>query len=194
MTSQTLTRLIDPVLADSGSRKAQRSWINYFNKRRKAMMSAPDVYSSRGIVLNSLLHDFNRGEVVTSTRVCYFQNTLQAKITHDFGSRFTEPTENWVNVPVYDNENLEGVVKDKLGLKYLQCLFDTEDDASKIIETLENIGKRKAKDIKLWTLNRRNYSERAVSFERGNFEIASNVYIWGGSYQLARGVSLKASG
>ncbi|MDP4012124.1 MAG: hypothetical protein Q8R00_00765 [Candidatus Nanoarchaeia archaeon] len=54
------------------------------------------------------------------------------------------------------NENIEVAEQAEqfvkgYGLKFLQALFDTEDDASKLIERLEKISNKEAKDIRIRT-------------------------------------------
>ncbi len=188
--------IIDLSSADNGSYRTQRDWIDFFNREGKAMISASDVYRVPNLILPILRKDFNKSLLVTSTRISYNPSDLGARIIHNFGSNVVEPKETSLIVPVYEDEQVEKVAKTKEGLTYLQTLFDTEDDASKLIGRLERISEKEAKDIKIWMPaqnSRRGYSERAVGFDDGGwFRVDGDYWFGGVIYGLSRGVSVKS--
>ncbi|MDP4012744.1 MAG: hypothetical protein Q8R00_04025 [Candidatus Nanoarchaeia archaeon] len=192
--SQKITRVIDPIPADDGRYRTQDEWIEFFNEERKAMMSGHDVYRAPDSVLQSFREDFrtNYG-LITNTSISYNPNDLKARIIQDFGSTIVTPKETSLVVPVYRDEQVEKVAKGE-GLKYLQTLFDTEDDASKLIGRLEEISEKEAKDILIWTpdeTGRGEQSKRAVDFGfyHGRFRVGGG---WC-DYGRARGVSVKSA-
>ncbi len=194
---QEIALTIDSAPADNGRYKPQRDWIDLFNKEGKAMISAPDVYRALDSVLPSLREDFSKSWLVTSTRVSYNHKDLSARIIHNFGSTVVKPKETSLIVPVYRNELVESVVAKAEGLRCLQALFSTKDNASKLIGRLERISEKEAKDIRIWTPDqdsRRNYSERSACFGYGGdrFHVCGDYWFddYGG---LSRGVSVKSA-
>ncbi|MDP4012446.1 MAG: hypothetical protein Q8R00_02465 [Candidatus Nanoarchaeia archaeon] len=193
--------IIDPTPADNGAGKTQREWIDFFNARGQAMMSPPDFYKAPDSVLLSLREDFNDGCLVTSTKMFYNSNGLGTRIVHNLGSKVVEPIERTLVVPVYIDESVENVAKGE-GLKYLQFLFDTEDDTSKLIDNWKKIADI-LKDIRILTpdeSSRIDYSEKVIIFRFGYSLEASSCndrfYVDGSScfndsYGLSRGVSVK---
>lgn len=170
---QAVNVIIDPRPADDGASKTQKQWIAYFNNLGEQMFSAPDIYqagkSASDEVLDSLKKDFDESWVVSSTRIKYNPTDLSAHIVHNFGSTIVQPTEADVSIiPVYAPESLTKALQKENGVKYLQALFTTTDNPKTITEVLENISKRKAEGINLWTPSQssRNpsYPERAVRF------------------------------
>lgn len=160
-----MEQVINLQVADNGRYRNQIDWIDFFNKERKIMISVSDVYKA----------DFNSHRLITSTRIIYNPNDLQARIVHNFGSTIVKPTEKSLIVPVYGDEQVENVAKGE-GLAYLQWLFNTEDNASKLIGRLEQISKQEAKDIRIWTPtqdSRKNNPERAVGvgYYDGRFHV-----------------------
>ena len=157
---------IDQVFAGNRAYKSQTEWIEFFNKEKKAMISAPDVYKAPDFILRNLRGEPIKYWLVTSTRICYNPNDLEARIIHDFRSTVVKPLDKSVVVPVYSYELIEKVVKGE-GLKFLQVLFGTEDDASKLIKRLETINKREAKEIKVCTPQqkfRKTFSFNCIGF------------------------------
>ena len=175
--SQTLpqNRVIDPQSADNGAIRTQEQWSSYFNEAGKPMISAPNIYqagkTATDKVLASLRRDFNESWLVSSTRISYGDD-LSGKIMHNHGSRVVKPSQIDVKViPVYDDTPLAKALQSDDGIAYLHSLFDTADEPQDITRTLENLSKRGADRIALWTPDqdsRNSYSERAVRFGVGH--------------------------
>ena len=189
--------IIDPHAADNGARRTQEQWISYFNDAGKPMISAPNVYragkTASDEVLASLRGDFYKSWLVSSTRISY-GNDLSGKITHNNGSRVVTPSQRDVKViPVYYGIPLAHALQSDDGIKYIQSLFDTSDEPGDITGTLENLSKRSAGKISLWTpdqASRQSYSERAVRFvdNGGRFLVGGDSRFGGGG--RSRGVSM----
>ena len=87
--------------------KTQKDWIPHFNAKGEKMISAPDLYNlakeNNKEILKSIQEDFEE-YVVTSTRINYMKDSLDAEIIHDFGSTVVKPKSINVKVPVYVGE------------------------------------------------------------------------------------------
>ena len=124
------------------------------------MVSAPHVYRAAKTgspeLLDSLRQDFKDSWMVLGTRLGYSTQDLSGKVTHFYGSTQAQPITLSVGIiPVYQGENLQSVVEGN-GLKYMQAFWHTADKPSKIIETIENVSQKAAKDIAVWTPNQSN--------------------------------------
>jgi len=142
-TAPTQIRVIDSEPANGGKYKTQQDWIAFFNVQSKPMVSALDIYrvgkGGQEKLVEGLRADFKKHWEVTSTRITYSPETLNAKITHDYGSIVVQPTEKRLIVPVYQNTTLDTVLGTDQGVKYLRTLFDTRDSKKSIEQTLFNL-------------------------------------------------------
>lgn len=170
-------------VADNGKYRNQEEWIELYNSQKgeykgKKMISAPDIYligkSASDEVLNSLRNHFDNRWIILNTRISYNKNNLSGVIIHDVVERKLPV------IPVYDPVSLEEVLSEGNGVKYVRALFNTRDSIKTISEVLENISRRKAGNINLWTPNqssRNSYPERSVRFYGGNDKFHVNGYI-----------------
>ena len=129
--------------------KTQKDWVPYFNEIGVKMISAPDIYraakeKNQEAVL-TLRSDFEASVELTSTRVNYNTDNLQAEIVHDAGSTVVRPKSYNLLVPVIRGDFQQDAETEK----YLQALFDTEDSLSEILAVLNYLGERRS--IRLWT-------------------------------------------
>jgi len=184
---------IDPECADG--LRTHLGWIDYFNIRKKRMISAPDIYRAAQTeseeLLDSLRNDFNQKGIVTSTRIFYNPDKLEATICHNTGSSVINPTKLQTVVPVYKGTLLSGALKSKETADYLQALFDTKDDDVEIAVALERLTQLTPDRIKLWTpyqASRKSLSDRTISFvvDSNGFHI-TDYYDIG----YSRGVTVK---
>lgn len=179
--------IVDPQIADDSAYRTQDQWISFFNEQRKRMISAPNIYgvgkSAPDNVLGSLMSDFDKSWVVSSTRISYSSDDLSGRITHNYESTVIEPDHTDIAViPVYSGMSLELALQSERGVTYLQNLFATADDPVTISDILECFSRRKASEIVLWTpdqTSRKRHSERAIGF--GNCDGGFHII---GSYQL----------
>ncbi len=195
--------VVDLQPADGGNSHTQNEWIPYFDKLknpRKRMISAPDVYrmgqSGSPDLLQSVREDFEKSWFVSSTRINYASDTLDAKITHNYGSTAVQPTERKVAVPVYQQTALSDVLKTKEGISYLQALFDTKDNSNKIAKTLTALSGKSADDTYVWTPDQQSgasYQERAAGFDFGSDRFHVGGLRVDVSSGLSRGVSVKSA-
>ena len=171
-------------------RMTQQDWITHFNKKGEKMVSAADLYSlakeDNKELLKSIQKDFEY-YVVTSTRINYIKDSLDAEIIHDFGSTVAKPKATNVKIPIFEGDFEENSETEM----YLQALFDTQDslqDIQKNLEVLSNNGK-----LRLWTPDqgmRNRRQERAVwlcFFGDGRFNVDGDNWI-DGDDGLSRGV------
>ena len=137
--------------------KNQKDWIDYFNKKAEKMISSPDIYRAvNKELIESLKEDFKESWEVTSTRIIYNKENLNAEIIHDVDSKITKPKKYKVKIPVFNGDFEEN----KETEKYLQALFDTKDSLDKILKTLKKFGKDKK--IRLWTPSQSNRKSRPI--------------------------------
>ena len=194
------TAIIDPQAADNGARRTQEQWISYFNNAGKAMISAPNMYqagkTASDEVLASLKSDFDASWLVTSTRISYSGDDLSGRVIHNYGSIVVKPSQRDVKViPVYDSMPLAQALRSDKGIAYIHFLFDTSDEPKDIAGTLENLSKRGAERIALWTPNhgsRGSYNERAVGFyvDGGRFHVFGILHLV--DFGHSRGVLMKS--
>lgn len=164
--------------------KTQKDWVNYFNNKGEKMVSAPDIYRAvNKELIESLKGDFEDDWEVTSTRIIYNKDNLNAEIIHDADSKITKPKQYKVKVPVL-NGNFE---ENKETEKYLQALFDTKDSLDKILKTLKKFGKDRK--IRLWTptqSQRKDKQVRSVGLYFGDF---GRFYVDGDWFDSSGGYS-----
>ena len=169
-------------------KKNQKDWTEHFNNKGQKMISAPDIYKlTNKTLIESLKKDFEESWEVTSTRIIYNNNNLNAKIIHDADSKIVKPKKYNVRIP-----ELSGDFKEDSEIeKYLQALFDTKDDLDKILKVLKKFGKEK--NIRLWTPSQSSRKEkqvRSVGFgfnDFGRFFVGGDDWFGGGG-GLSRGV------
>lgn len=194
---------IDLQPADNGKYRTQNQWIPFFNEKGVAMISAPDVYragqSGSDELVKSLRKDFDRDYIVTSTRIIYNPNSLDAKIVHNHGSTVVKPTESKVIVPVYqDWTKLSKVLGTEEGKAYLSALFGTKDNAENMAKTLSKLSGKSIDDNCVWTPTqdgRKDRPERAVGFDYGSGRFHVDGDGWVDDFDLgqSRGVSVKSA-
>ncbi len=174
-------------------KKNQKDWIDYFNSKEVKMISAPNIYRAvNKELIESLKKDFDDDWEVTSTRIIYNKNNLQAEIIHDVDSKVVKSKKYKVKVPILRGDFEEN----KETEKYLQALFDTKDNLDKILKTLKKFGKDKK--IRLWTPNqsdRKNRSVRSVELCFGVFDgFVVNGANWFDYYEgYSRGVIIDSA-
>jgi hypothetical protein len=199
----TNSSLIDCKPALRGEAKYQKPWIDMYNEQKqkdmigKRMIAVPDIYKigKSKELLASVRNDFGNGRIVTGTQVIYTKNSFAGSVVHNYKSVLVDPIEiPLVKIPVYRATPVKKVVK--TGLAYVRALFHTEDKASKIIDTLEEISLCGAENIRFWTpsqRSRRVAPERPVRFSySGNLFFISGCSGCGDYGGRTRGVSLNS--
>ncbi len=137
--------------------KNQKDWIDYFNNKGEKMISAPDIYKATNKeLIESLKEDFKEDWEVTSSRIIYNKDNLNAEIIHDADIKVVKPKKYKVKVPILRGDFEEN----KETEKYLQALFDTKDNLDKILKTLRKF--EKDRKIRLWTPNQSDRKSRPV--------------------------------
>ena len=130
-------------------RNTQKDWVDYFNNKNLKMISTPDIYKTakqeNKTIIESLKEDFKESWEVTSTRIIYNKNNLNAEIIHDADSKIVKPKKYKVKVPVLSGD----FKQDSETENYLQALFDTKDSLDKIIKVLKKFDKNR--ELRLWT-------------------------------------------
>ena len=195
--------IIDPHAADNRARRTQSQWVGFFNEQGKAMISAPNIYQAgkhaSDEVLASLRRDFGESLLVSSSRIKYAQDDLSGRITHNYESSVFKPSQRDVKViPVYDETLLAQALQSDESIGYLHALFDTTDEPKCIAGTLENLSKRNADRIALWTpsqFSRQYYNEGAVRFDvdgGGGFRVVGGDRVVDGVGR-SRGVNVKSA-
>jgi hypothetical protein len=87
---------------------------------------------------------FYPGNVVTSTRITYGSGE-KATVVHHLMTDREKRTE--IDLPFYEGINLLDILKDEKGVKYIQTLYDTEDDIPTICEVMTYMFGKSAKNI-----------------------------------------------
>ncbi len=127
----------------------QKDWTKHFNNKGLKFISAPDIYTvakkGNKTIIESLKKDFKKSWEVTSTRIKYNKDNLNAEIIHDAESNIVKPKKYKVKVPVLSGD----LKQDSETEKYLQALFDTKDSIDKILKVLKKFGKNK--QLRIWT-------------------------------------------
>ena len=174
-------------------RKTQKDWIEYFNSKNMKMISAPDIYKVENkTVIESLKKDFKENWEVTSTRIIYNKDNLNAEIIHDVDSNVVKPKKYKVKIPVFD----ENFKQDSETEKYLQALFDTKDSLDKILKVLKKFGKDKK--LTLWTPSQSSRESNQVRsvvlgfLVFGRFDVDGDGWI-DNYYGLSRGVIVNSA-
>lgn len=197
---------LDSSPADNGAKRTQEQWFTeYWNSitNGTVMASMGDLYqnfknlkkaSEQGTseqkklaqtLVASLRNDFDwygkSSWLMSSTRVQYAGNkSLDGEIIHHY-NRPDATKRASLTIPVYRDAPLTKVVSDKNGLRYVRVLFDTDDGAAEMIETLKFVGDRT--DIRIWTAvtrgeyNRGNYP----SWSAGFYDRINIFHVNGGS-------------
>ncbi len=141
-------------------KKTQEDWIQYFNKKAEKMISSPDIYKvgkqENKTIIESLKKDFEDDWEVTSTKIIYNPNNLNAEIIHDVDSTIVKSKRYKVKIPILSGELKENSETEK----YLQALFDTKDKLDKILKVLKKFGKER--ELRLWTPSQSSRRDRQV--------------------------------
>ncbi len=179
-------------------RQAQDEHISQFNALGKVMASCADYYAAVKLgdatLTASLREDIRKGWIISSDRIAYCANSLDATITSYFGSSVVQSSERKVMIPVYRKRTkLDDVLASEQGLLYIQTLFNTSDSADEIKNTLIMLTGEDSRSAMVWTPDqdsRRNYSIRVAALEYlGDFSIHGDIYlVFGG---IARGIKSK---
>ncbi len=193
--SQILT--LDQTSAENNAVKSQEQWIAYWNNipdgRRFTSMAdyyqvfrqltdalqtgSPAEKASAEQSIASLRKDFQKSYLLTSTRVIYQPNNLEARLIHGYGAVNPQQTSEIVlPVPLYWETPIASVYAAGEGLTYLQALFNTEDSGQAIAERLSIVSGYQPQDIKLWIpplqsdqwLTRSQLAGRAVGLYSGS--------------------------
>ncbi len=73
-------------------KKNPKDWAEHFNNKGEKMISAPDIYKAENKeLIESLKEDFEESWEVTSTRIIYNKDNLNAEIIHDADSNVVKP-------------------------------------------------------------------------------------------------------
>ena len=173
--------------------KNQKDWIDYFNNKGQKMISAPDIYRAvNKELIESLKEDFKEDWEVTSTRIIYNKNNLQAEIIHNANSKIAKPKKYKVKVPILNGKFEEN----KETEKYLQALFDTKDNLDKILKTLKKFGKDKK--IRLWTPDQSGRKSKPIRsvvlyfFDFGRFVVCGDSW-FDNDVGFSRGVIISSA-
>ena len=140
--------------------KTQKDWIDFFNSKGKKMISAPDIYSiakeGNKKLLKSLAKDCDEHWVVTSTRIVYSKENLEAEIIHDADSTVVSQTSTKLIIPFLDEQAVNSLETEK----YLQALFGTTESFDEIVKTLKSFNEEKK--LYLWTPTQESRATRPV--------------------------------
>ena len=175
--------------------KTQEDWIEYFNSKGQKMISAPDIYKvakeEHKELMESLKKDFIDSWIVTSTRIIYNENNLNAEIIHDVDSNIVKQTKTDVIIPV-----IWGEVKETPEVeRFLQALFETKDNLSDIMKILKRFDS--TRKLCLWLPNqsdRKQKQVRSVGLDFDYFGGFSVYGYWGGGYGgFSRGVTVSSA-
>lgn len=187
-------------------KKNQKDWTEHFNQKGMKMISAPDIYriakEDHKELIERLKEDFSDNYyLVTSTRIKYSKDNLDAEIIHDADSIVVKPKSVNVKVYVYSGEvyvySGEKTREDAETEAYLQALFDTKDSLSYIISVLKRFDNKKP--LYLWTPSQ---SSRAIKQIRSvglGFSVLDGFFVDGvgwfdGSVGWSRGVNVAGKG
>ncbi|MFH1637912.1 MAG: hypothetical protein ABIB71_05795 [Candidatus Woesearchaeota archaeon] len=161
----------------------QNDWIAKYNGAGKRMASVADYYalgkSGDEGLLKSVQEDFERW-VMTSTRILYSKESLDAEIVDYYGSTVVEPVKRNILIPDYSGWKLvKDVINTDEGLRFFQGLFLTEDDGEAIMDALAILGNKNKDKLKVWTpsqASRNSVPVRAASLgcDGGRFHMYCN--------------------
>jgi len=177
--------------------KTQKDWIKYFNKKGEKMISAADIYQlakeeNKGLI-ESLQKDFKDMWVITSTRVIYNKDDLNAEIIHDADSTIVKPkVYGNIKIPDYGEEAKENPDTEA----YLQALFDTEDKIDIILKILKRFDSNKK--IYLWTPSQSSRRDKQIRSVGLDFDFLDRFDVdgdnWFGDYcGFSRGVLVSSA-
>jgi len=186
--------ILDSVPAENGAVKNQNDWIAYWNSitdgRRFA--SIADYYqvfrqlsdalktgsdaekAAANQSIDSLRKDLRESWLVTSTRIIYQPDSLEARLIHGFGAGNLQQTSGRdLTVPLYWNTPITEVYSTAEGLAYLRSLLSTDETGPAIVERLSAVSGYQPQNIKMLTpalqnngyLTRRQLPERAVRLD-----------------------------
>lgn len=181
--------------------QTQDAHINKFNELGKVMASLADYYdagkSGDEALITNLRNDFSESWIVGSDRIVYNSESLDAKITRYFDSKFVKPVEVPVFIPDYSSgPTLDDVLATTQGLNYVQALFNTNDDAKTIKKTLSDLSGKPSGNTRVWTpdqASRKNNPNRAAFLVYINDDFRIDGYLLG-NIGRSRGVSLSPAG
>ena len=72
--------------------------------------------------------------LIAGTRIVYDQNgSEEGEIIHHYGCSQRLISKKRLAIPVYRDQPIPAVVRERQGLVYLQTLFDTVDDADNVV-------------------------------------------------------------
>jgi len=141
---------LELVLYRAYDENTQDEWIKHWNKLYdlRYFASMPDLYKAfkevkqeqRDYLRQALIASYSKYDkpmIITSTRIRHSPLSLDAEITHNIGSEREKRKR--TEVPVYSSEGIIKVLEEPKGLKFLQALFDTEDNAKTILDVFMNI-------------------------------------------------------
>ena len=189
------SRIIDLNLADKGHTKSPDNWIIHFNARNEIMASMSDIYqagkSNNQALLDSLRKDFRESVIVTSTLVKYGGHRQEATIIHNYGSKLIQSVRSNIVIPTYISALLTDVLNTNEGLRYLQALFNTNDNASQIKGTLQKLSDCPIDKINCWSapLSDRP-TERFAGFSKNYDQFYIEGYYGSLSYGRSRTVRI----
>src|SRR3989344_5273161 len=189
--STPLELFFDSAPAENGEFKTQNDWIAYWNNIRdgRRFASLADYYqvfrqldnalrtgssaertaANQSIV--SLRKDLREKWLLTSTRIIYQPNSLEARLIHGFGAGNPQQTsERNLTVPLCWDTPITEVYSTAEGLAYLRSLLSTDETGPVIAERLSAVSGYQPQNIKMLTpalqnngyLTRRQLPERAV--------------------------------
>jgi len=195
--------ILDSVPAENGAVKNQNDWIAYWNSitdgRRFA--SIADYYqvfrqlsdalktgsdaekAAANQSIDSLRKDLRESWLVTSTRIIYQPDSLEARLIHGFGAGNLQQTSGRdLTVPLYWNTPITEVYSTAEGLAYLRSLLSTDETGPAIVERLSAVSGYQPQNIRVWTpslqdtgyLTRSQLPERAVRL--GTVNLGFHLY------------------
>ena len=174
-------KVVDLNSADNGNLHSINGWFNYFAVGKETMVSMPDVYlagkSGSQYLLRSLRTDFEKCWLITSTRIKY-EYQQNARIVHHYGSQSVPSVEHRIVIPGYPPDSLANVLDTNEGLRYLQALFGTQDNAQQIKDTLQELSdyplnKIKVRSVRL--LDRPTESVSGLRYNNGRFNVYTDL-------------------
>ncbi len=138
--------------------RTQSELIDLFNQSGKVMASMPDFYELAKSEDDKLLEEIKEDleiydhKIVSSTKIDYELNSLEATITHYFGSKIIKSITRKVKIPELRRFLLHKAYAEHLDIQnYLQALFNTNDNVETIKRNLEKLIGQEAHQIQLWT-------------------------------------------
>ncbi|HLC80827.1 MAG TPA: hypothetical protein VJG31_03575 [Candidatus Nanoarchaeia archaeon] len=214
----SISLILDSAPAENGEFKTQNDWIAYWNNIRdgRRFASLADYYqvfrqldnalrtgssaertaANQSIV--SLRKDLREKWLLTSTRIIYQPNSLEARLIHGFGAGNPHQTsERNLTVPLCWDTPITEVYSTAEGLAYLRSLLSTDETGPVIAERLSAVSGYQPQNIKIWTpalqvngyLTRSQLPERAVWLGAGDrrFRLSACGHP-AGSHSRSRGV------